>query len=140
METNNRISHENDNEPKTPEEILRSTVTEFNALHKKARDALHENSDAATYELKLRERARLLVALPLKLEQAIENGETYPDAAMRDIRFFAKLATEILETNNMFGLGALLIHKGGKLGDPNDLEKIINKLYPPKQPPIGSQK
>lgn len=139
MEKDNRVHHEND-EPKTPEEILRVTVTEFNALHKKARDALHENSDAATYELKLRERAGLLVNLPLKLEQAIERGETFPNAAMRDIRFFAEHATEILETNNMFGLGALLIHKGSKFGDPNDLEKIINKLYPPKQPPIGSQK
>ena len=140
METNNSISHENKHEPKTPEEILRATATEFNAFHKKARDALEGNRDSATYKLKLRESASLLINLPLKLEGAIERGETFPDTAMDDVRFFAEHATEMVETNNIFGLAALLTHKGSKFGDPNDLEKLINKLYPPKQPPLRSQK
>jgi hypothetical protein len=131
---------ENIDDQRTPEEILRATATEFNALHKKARDALRLDRDAATFELRLRDRARLLVFLPLELQKAIDRGETFPEKAMDKIRDFSADATDMLATNNMFGLGALLIHRDSDIDDPNDLEKLINKLYPPKQLPTGSQK
>jgi hypothetical protein len=139
METNNRNNPEN--EPRTPEEILRTTATEFNALYKKARDALRQDRDTATFQLRLRDRARLLIFLPLKLQRAIEGGEPFPEKAMDKIRAFAADASEMLATdNNMFGLGTLLTYQGSKFGDPNDLERLIIKLYPPKEPHTGSEK
>ena len=138
MEIDNR--GEREYELRTPEEILLATVAEFNALYKKARDALSQDKDVATFQLRLRDRARLIIFLPLKLQQATERGESFPERAMGKIRKFATDASEMLATDNIFGLGTLLTHQGSKLGDPNDLERLINKLYPPKKPLIGSEK
>ena len=137
VERDNRITHEDINEPRTPEEILRATAMDFNALYKKARDTLRQDKDVGTFDQILRDRAELLIFLPLKLQHAIKRGEAFPERAMDKIRAFSADASEMLDTNNTFGLGTLLTHQGSRVGDPNDLEKLINKLYPPKQPPTG---
>jgi hypothetical protein len=139
IETDFRFKHDNELKPRTPEEILRATASEFSALEKQADNALYRDRDTATYKLKLRDRTRLLLFLPLKLQQAIERGESFPENAMDKINDFAANATDMLASGNMFGLDALLTHQGSKIGDPNDLEKLINKLYSPKQPSTGSE-
>ena len=124
-----------ENEPKTPEEILRDAANNFSRLDREAEDALL-NKDSNIYRQKLEEKAGLIIALPNRLSKSIKDGQSFSEENMREVSYFSREAQEALKAKTTFSLGALLIPYGSKVGDPNRLERLIAKTYPPKTLPV----
>lgn len=124
----------------TPEEILRYTVSQFNQLENQADEAIIR-TDLATRRQKLIERARLIADLPDKIRATFEKGKDFPNGELETLESFAELARERLhlaqqaneksKAGGDFALSTLLIEKGKVKGEPNLLEELVNRLYPP---------
>ena len=108
-------------------QTLREVAKQFNALDSEA-DILLAKKDAVGYTDKLKERASLLVSLPDRLTSSLEGvDQEIKQQILREVSYFATAAQEALKSGN-FSLGVLLTHMGGKIGDKNDLEKLIESL------------
>ena len=109
-------------------QILKETAEKFRSLDHEA-DMSLAKKDTEGYKQKLQERAQLLVALPGQLENALGNVDPQLKRKIEyEIQSFATEAQERLEGEGLFGLGALLTHMGDKIGDKNDLEKLIDLI------------
>ncbi len=109
-------------------QILKETVEKFRSLDHGAGMALAKK-DTGEYKQKLQERAQLLVALPGQLESALENVDPqFRQKIEYEIQHFATDAQERLNGEGLFGLNTLLTHMSGKIGDKNDLEKLIDRI------------
>lgn len=117
----------------TAEEILRSTTSRFNELSLEAAEELYRRRNSEGYTAKLRERTQLIVDLPDKLKKAKSQGHQFPDEEMVSLFHFAGVADEALKSNSSFLMDVLLKDKGTKVGEPNNLEKLIERVYPAKQ-------
>jgi hypothetical protein len=100
---------------KTPEQILRQTAAKFRR-----------------FDLNSQVKAQLIVDLPDMVQEAVDRGDIFPQAELGRIYGMAASARELLEDNNTFGLRVLLIPWGNKTGDPNELEELIARVYPPQ--------
>ena len=108
-------------------QTMREMAEQFSALDGEA-DILLARKDTAGYTEKLRARAQLLVDLPDRLANSLEGVDRETkQQILREVSYFAGAAQEALE-NGGFSLGVLLTHMGDKIGDKNDLEKLINSL------------
>lgn len=117
----------------TPEAILRSTVARYNELSLEADEELYRNRNSDGSAAKYRERTQLIADLPDKIKAAKLQGHSFPDNAMVTLFDFAGMADEALKSNSSFAMGVLLIDKGTKIGEPNNLEKLIERTYPVPQ-------
>ncbi len=113
----------------TPEELLRSCSVRYRDLCLDAHAAFSAGK-AAEYVAKLRQSARLIAKLPDKIRQAMSQGQVFPEAELREVMQFSGAAQKALADNNTFAMGVLLIDKGSTLEDPNNLDKLIAKIYP----------
>ncbi len=119
--------------PQTPEEILRSTSLRFSELEREATEALYEKLDPQGYRMKLQERAELILTLPAKIKESAKSGGSFPDSEWENICSFAYEARIALSSKGIFSLRVLLIPQGSVVGDPNEIERLINRIYPTKQ-------
>jgi len=117
----------------TPEIILRSIATQFKELTLKADESLFQRRNIDEYKQFLKERANLIVDLPSKIEACVKMGKSFPESKMNDLHFMSQSANEALEVEGIFMLGVLLIDQGSKKGDPNNLEKLIDDVYPKQE-------
>lgn len=117
----------------TPEEILRSTAIRFNELSLEADEELYKRKNSEGYATKLRKRTQLIADLPDKIKAAKSQGHQFPDEEMVTLFHFSGMATEALKSDGSFSMGVLLIDKGTKVGEPNNLEKLIERVYPTNQ-------
>lgn len=109
-------------------QILRETAEKFRSLEHEA-DMSLAKKDAEGYKQKLQERAQLLVALPSQLEGVLGNIDPQLKQKIEyEIQHFATEAQERLKGKGLFSLGVLLTHVGDKIGDKNDLEKLIDRI------------
>ena len=109
-------------------QILKGVAEKFRALDEEA-EVLLAKKDAAGYDQKLRERARLLIDLPGQLSGDLEGVDPQTkQKILQRVSSFAALAKDVLESEGTFGLGVLLTHMGDKIGDRNDLENLIASL------------
>ena len=107
-------------------QILEETAEKFRTLHQEAETALQSKKDAASYKQKIEERANLLINLPNRLSGPLENiNLEIKQRILQDIKYFATSAQKAQRMETTFGLAALLTHKGDKISDKNDLEKLI---------------
>lgn len=105
-------------------EILQETAKKMDSLYREAIVALH-NKDTVLYRQKLIERAKLLIGLPARLSGIKISSEKIKYRVQMDTSYFASSAKEALKMKTSFGLEALLTHKGQKVGDDDDLKKLI---------------
>ena len=115
----------------TPENVLKSASSKFNRLEKEADQAVVK--DPELRHQKLVERAGMIASLPDKISKLLEAGESFPKQDLDRLEKFAYLANERLEMGSDIALSTLLIPKGTKVGEPNQLEKMVNRLYPPSE-------
>lgn len=115
---------------KTPEGILKSTVLRCKELERQSEQVVVDRGDPEIYKQKLIERAKLVVALPQLVQDSVKIGNTFSEDEMHNLNSLAELANQALSKEGLFGLAVLLTPKGSKNGEPNYLEKIVNKLYP----------
>ncbi len=109
-------------------QILKETAEKFRSLDHEVNMSIAKK-DAEGYKQKLQERAQLLVALPSQLESALSNVDPQLKQKIEyEVQLFATEAQKQLEGENLFGLGVLLIHRDDKIGDKNDLEKLIDHI------------
>lgn len=109
-------------------QALREVAEQFNALEDEAKTLL-DKGDAVGYTEKLRARARLLIDLPDRFASTLEGVDRETkEQILYDVSCFATAAQEALDSEGNFSLGVLLTHRGDKLGDKNDLEKLIESL------------
>ena len=112
----------------TPENILKSATSRFNRLEEKADQAMVKNPELR--HQKLVERAEMMASLPDKISEILEKRESFPKQELDRLEEFAHLANERLEMGSDIALSTLLIPRGTKVGEPNLLEKMVNRLYP----------
>ena len=106
---------------------LRETAERFHELDGEA-EILLAKKDATGYSEKLKERATLLINLPDHLASSLAGvDQETRQQILREVSYFAIAAQEALK-NGGFSLGVLLTHMGDKIGDKNDLERLIDSL------------
>lgn len=115
--------------PQSILQILKDTAEKFRTLGQEAEVALHEKKDVKLFRQKLEERAQLLINLPNLLSGELEgiDPET-KQRIMENITWFATSAQKAMGVEATLGLDALLTQYGSKIGDKNDLEKLIASL------------
>ncbi|MBU1000233.1 hypothetical protein KKE78_02455 [Patescibacteria group bacterium] len=119
-------------EPTTIKGLLESAVEKTKRLHEEAYPILWEQLDSELYLSKLKERAKVIIDIPNKVDELVERGEMIPKHELIALQNLAFMAKEAIDKNNDFHLGVLLIDRGSRDGDPNQLERILQRLYPPK--------
>ncbi len=112
-------------------QILKETAEKFRSLKQEAKVALYRKGDIATCKQKFEERAQLLINLPNRLASMMKSVDSkIKQKIVHHTEYFATSAQEALEEPEMgdFLLGALLTRQDSKIGDKNDLEKLIASL------------
>ena len=77
----------------------------------------------------LTERALLIEYLPEKLRDIIKKMDSEQATKLtQSLQNFATRAREAINSKNIFVLGVLLTNPDHKIGDKNELEKLIDNL------------
>ncbi len=113
----------------TPENVLKSASFKLNTLEEEADQAL-TMKDTKLCRQKLVEQAEMIVSLPDQVNGALKKGGSFPKQDLDELQRFAQLANEVLESEGDLGALFLLFPKGTKVGEPNQLEKMVERLYP----------
>lgn len=109
--------------------ILREAAQQFKVLWDESDKALLEEKDARKSLERLKQRAQILVDLPNRLSPVLEGlQEPWREKVREEISDFAETAQRVLAANNDFGMSVLLVNKGSKQGEKNELEKLIASL------------
>ena len=119
-------------EPTTIKGLLESAVEKTERLRQEAYPILWEQLDSELYLSKLKERAKVIIEIPNKVDGLVEQGETIPKHELIALQNLAFMAKEALDKNSDSHLAVLLINRGSSDDDPNQLERILQRLYPPK--------
>ena len=108
---------------------LREAAEKFRSLKAEATTALLDPENLTGYKEKLEERARLLVNLPESLEGTLEQINPQVKNKIESyVKTFASTAQERIDIGEEVGLATLLVDKGARKDDKNDLEKLIDSL------------
>jgi len=112
-----------------PEEILKSIAAQFQGITSQCEE-IYEAGDLNEYIQFLKIRAQLIINLPQKIQKCVERGESFPESKMEDLQFMARTAEEALKSGKVLMLGTLLTPLGSREDTPNDLEILIEEIYP----------
>jgi hypothetical protein len=115
---------------RTPEEILKLTVLQCRKLEEQSNQIVADGGDKEAYKEMLVEKAELVASLPQLVQESVKNGNIFPESEMEYLRSLAMLAKTAIEIRGDFGLSVLLMSLESKIGDPNCLEEMIDRLYP----------
>jgi hypothetical protein len=117
-------------QPVSAEVVLRDTATRYKRLQDEAHKALRVHKNTVEYQEKLRASGQLIVDLTQVLGSDLVDKSGLLERDQHELGFFSSNASDALESGNMFALGTLLIPMGSRVGDPNDLERLIERVYP----------
>ncbi len=110
-------------------QILRETAKKFRSLKAEATTALLDQENPTGYKERLEERARLLVNLPESLESVLKQIDPQVKNKIESyVKIFATIAQERIDIGEEVGLATLLVDKGARKDDKNNLEKLIDSL------------
>lgn len=108
---------------------LKEVAEKFRSLKAEATMSLLDPEDLEGYKEKLEERAILLVNLPDSLAGTLEQINPQVRNKIESyIKVFATTAQERIDNGEEVGLATLLVDKGSKKDDKNDLEKLIDSF------------
>ncbi|HEX9503734.1 MAG TPA: hypothetical protein VF974_05455 [Patescibacteria group bacterium] len=119
--------------PESAETILRSTSDDYKRLKAEAAEAL-DRQDVESYKQKLIEAAQLVAGLDTKINQDMVDGSRLSQDDRSEIVYFSMSAKEWVDEKNFFGMSTIFVRKGSTIGEPNDLEKLIERVYPAPKP------
>src|SRR5258708_704458 len=115
--------------PESAETILRSTSDDYKRLKAEAAEAL-DRRDVESYKQKLIEAGQLVAGLDAKINQDMVDGSRLSQDDRSEIVYFSMSAKEVVDEKNFFGMSTIFVDKGSKIGEPNELEKLIERVYP----------
>jgi hypothetical protein len=113
----------------SPESILRDTASKFKKLDQEVQGLSYQNKNKER-TLKLVEKARLIVDLPDRIREVLEKDKDFPVKELDNLDQYATMAKDLIDKKNNFGLDVLLTAKGSTEDNPNDLESLIDRVYP----------
>jgi len=116
-------------EIQSPESILRDTASRFKKLDQEVQELSDPNKNKER-TLKLVEKARLIVDLPDRIREVLEKDKDFPVEELDNLDQYATMAKDLIDKKNNFGLDVLLTAKGSTEDNPNDLESLIDRVYP----------
>jgi hypothetical protein len=115
--------------PRAALDMARDAARRIRAIEAEASRALHEAGDTDAHRAGLTQKCLVLEALP---EQAAElmTGAAADDAAafVAGLEDFARRAGMALSLESIFFMGALLYPEDYRDGDPNDLERFLDRF------------
>lgn len=114
--------------PSSALELLKLTALSISSLDELAHTSLYKRRNSEASRTFTIEKARILTKLPLKLLALSESGVDVPDEVSSLASGWAKYAKKSIEDNNYLGMSVILTPMGSKKGEPNELEKLIEKL------------
>ena len=118
----------------TPEQILRQAVFDTRRFDEE-RQVAENSRDGEGIKNKLKESAEVVAGLPERISEAeVLTGQKLPEDEMETLRSLQYIAQKALERGNVYELGLILLdmQSNQKIGNPNLLEQIVNRLYPQK--------
>lgn len=109
--------------------VVRDAAGRIRELEAKAGRLLHESGDTAGHRRLLTEKCLLLEALPDDVDAGLDGSDT-PDAAAfaAGLEDFARRAGLALQLESIFFMGALLYPDDYQDGEPNDLERFLERF------------
>ena len=110
-------------------EVVRDGAERIRELEASATKALHENGDAPGHRKLMTEKCLVLEALPEAVEEALAGDDAAGAAALlAGLEDFARRAGMALQLESIFFMGALLYPDDYQDGDPNDLERFLERF------------
>lgn len=110
-------------------EVVRDAAVRIRELEAAASKALHEDGDTAAHRADLTEKCLILEALPEETAEGLAGGEADGTAAFAaGLEDFARRAAMALSLESVFFMGALLYPEDYQEGDPNDLERFLDRF------------
>ncbi|MYL84722.1 hypothetical protein GTA51_16535 [Desulfovibrio aerotolerans] len=110
-------------------EVVRDGAGRIRELEAAASRVLHENGDAPGHRKLMTEKCLVLEALPEAVEEALAGDESAGAAALlAGLEDFARRAGMALQLESIFFMGALLYPDDYEAGDPNDLERFLERF------------
>lgn len=110
-------------------ETVRDAAGRIRELEAAANRTLHEANDTAGHRRLLTEKCLLLESLPEETEEALAGSEAPGAAAFAaGLEDFARRAGLALQLESIFFMGALLYPDDYQDGEPNDLERFLDRF------------
>ncbi|WP_300163552.1 hypothetical protein [Solidesulfovibrio sp.] len=110
-------------------DLVADAAREVRRLEAEASRALHEDGDAAAHRARLTEKCLALEALPEEASQALTDSDADGAAAfVAGLEDFARRAGMALSLESIFFMGALLYPEDYQDGEPNDLERFLDRF------------
>lgn len=109
--------------------MAREAAGRIRDLEKTALAALHGAGDTAAHRAGLTEKCVVLTGLPEEVEALLPDPATPDATAFADgLEDFARRAAMALSLESVFFMGALLYPEEYQDGDPNDLERFLDRF------------
>lgn len=115
-------------------DLLSSVAHQASELDSEAQRRLYQDRDSAACREAVREKARLIQALPTTLAEYRTQGGDVPEDVERFALDWSFIAGQSIDGDNMFGMSVLLTHMAAKADEPNELEKLA-LLHKPSPAP-----
>jgi hypothetical protein len=109
--------------------VAREAAGRIREIEAEAGRLLHEAGDTAGHRRLLTEKCLVLEELPGEAEEAFCDSTTGGKAAFTSgLEDFARRAAMALQLESIFFMGALLYPEDYRDGDPNDLERFLDRF------------
>ncbi len=117
--------------PRAALELVAQAAQRIRELEAEALRALHESGDVEAHRLGMTEKCLVLEALPEEAGPLLAESGT-PDAAAfaKGLENFAHRAGVALSLESIFFMSALLYPEDYQEGEPNDLERFLDRFEP----------
>jgi hypothetical protein len=117
--------------PRAALAVAQAAARRVRALEAAAMAALHGSNDAAAHRAGLTEKCVLLTSLPEEVEEYLPDAATPgSEAFLSGLDDFARRAGMALSLESIFFMGAMLYPDDYQDGDPNDLERFLERFEP----------
>ena len=110
-------------------EVVRDAAGRIRELEAAAARALHDDNDAPGHRKRMTEKCLVLEGLPEEVEEALAGDDAAGAAALlAGLEDFARRAGMALQLESIFFMGALLYPDDYQDGEPNDLERFLERF------------
>lgn len=115
--------------------IMEKAAADIRRLESEAENALFESDDKQAHQDKLEQKTDILIELADKVEPYLEElSSKMENFVLGELTRYSRNANIANNLNSVFYMANLLYQEGYKDEDPNDLERLIQKIKEPAKP------
>lgn len=112
--------------------IMEKAAADIRRLESEAKNALFESDDKQAHQDKLEQKTDILIELADKVEPYLEElSSKMENFVLGELTRYSRNANIANNLNSVFYMANLLYQEGYKDEDPNDLERLIQKIKEP---------